>query len=413
MGFQTIRYKLGVISVILALLFNLNTLIVNTMLSSVQYAVIFSLIYCIIFLCAWGKRCFLNNDKWLPFFIISLFFIVLSSCLNLDLHVLHFVIILEISKAIIISKLLTKYEFVEVYILTITFMAAVSLFFYFGLMLFPALNGLSHTINNNGYILQSFYVYFRGSTEIFRNFGYLSEPGDYQHYLNIALLLNLFVFENIKLKKIIAILLTITIITTFSPVGLSFMVLIWAAYIISCSKKPLKSTFILLVAIAVGLYIYHSSYLNYSINKLSNTETGSFYVRTIGIFSGFDAFLQNPLFGCGFTKATELMTISFKNSGLLYNQTSTVSAFLAFFGLPAALWFLLPYMYFFYSEIRMSFIAKFFVLSGLFFSINNERLVWDLSYYLFVVYGFVSNKNSTLFSRLEKSSRNGAYVQPS
>jgi hypothetical protein len=114
-------------------------------------------------------------------------------------------------------------------------------------------------------------------------------------------------------------------------------------------------------------------------------------VRSYSIIAGLKVFLKNPIIGLGISKASTAMSQLFASQGLIYDQTSTTSAFLAMFGLLTAMLFTIPYFRLFKNSLgdKISYFSVILVLGGIFFSINNERFIYELTYYIFVVYGLV------------------------
>lgn len=77
----------------------------------------------------------------------------------------------------------------------------------------------------------------------------------------------------------------------------------------------------------------------------------------------------------------------FTANGLIYDQTSTPAAFFAMFGFFFAMLLTVFYMRSFALSIKTKNLAIIVVILGILLSINNERLIFELTYYIFFVYG--------------------------
>lgn len=373
----------------------MNTLPMALFFTNAQYAIITLVIYSLLLLYGLlnGKTIKL---KTLIFFGLVSFLITISSISNGDASILYGVLLLELYKAIVVSVFLDFEQFSKIYIKTVFVLAFVSLVFHLLLLMIPSAQQFGIlAFNENRIPFYSFVVYFKSTNEPFRNYGFLTEPGDYQHYLNTALLLYLFspLKTKEKFPKITPIVLSIAAITTFSPAGLVYLGCVWAAYLFhdrSFKKSSLKVALALLLAVVIvmisPLYELISSY---TIAKLTGASTNSRGIRLDGILVGLKYFAEKPFFGYGCTKAITYMSndLMLKYGGS--DQTSTITGYLAMFGLFTT--FLLVWSFFDClvncCGKKISFLSKFFIFAGLMMTLNNERFIWELTYYIFVIYG--------------------------
>ncbi len=389
------KYKfIPIIFVLLTILFNNNSLIVGTSLSNESYAFISLAVYASIFLILTisnGKT--VINTKVFIFIIISLLCLLVTSVLNLDFHINHALIAFELLQAAIVVHFVCYEDYIRIYVKAMTVLAVISVVMQLLISIAPSIISFAKVVYNTQNVrFYSFFLYFRSTNEGFRNYGFLSEPGDYQHYLNLALLFFLFFYPETDKKRWIPIALTITVLTTFSPAGMVVCLFIWISYILAYSKN-IKKTILVIIGGLLFLVIIFSieslrnRILDYTVLKLTGAKTNSLEIRISGIMAGIKCFLNSPIWGNGFTKGTEIMRQIMFADGFEYHQTSTTTGFLAFFGLPLALLFTIPYVRAFIPSKKISRLAVLILIFGILFTINNERYVWDLPYYIFVMYG--------------------------
>lgn len=392
-----IQSRIILLAAAATVLFNMNTLFVQTLFSREMYAVITAAFYAVLFF--WGAAS--GKMKKIPESLIVIFLfvaviILASSLINRDTNILYFVMILELFKALTIVLLLDFDTFCGVYINVISIMAFISLSFYTVQMIYPTITDFAvRTYNDAGTALDSFGIYFSYPMDSMRNTGFLSEPGDYQHYLNVALLLCMFLPSQKDKKGIFnkarIPVLAMTSVTTFSSPGLIFLSMIILAYMISNindAKKFIKASLcVILAVIAIFNIDFLSSRFEYSYSKLEGTHTSSLDVRLTSIIAGVKVGLNHFLIGAGIDKGAIEMEEVFTANGLIYDQTSTPAAFFAMFGFFFAMLLTVLYMRSFALSIKTKNLAIIVVILGILLSINNERLIFELTYYIFFVYG--------------------------
>ena len=129
-----------------------------------------------------------------------------------------------------------------------------------------------------------------------RNFGPFWEPGTYQVYLCIALILVLFVEKNNK-KVLDVSLLCIAGVMTLSGAILIPFIIIFATYAL-CEKNSKALGLVLLVCVTL-IVSKNLGLLDSILIKLSGQDSNSSLMfRWIGLEGGVRAFLHNPIFGC-------------------------------------------------------------------------------------------------------------------
>lgn len=93
----------------------------------------------------------------------------------------------------------------------------------------------------------------------YRNYSVFTEPGVYQFYINLAMILDLWSSKVDKYKYIRMLIYVVTLITTFSTTGMIVGLMIICAYLIqkrdvNNRKRNLKGPIIITILIAVGCY---------------------------------------------------------------------------------------------------------------------------------------------------------------
>lgn len=409
MRFSLTNNKLAIFLAVLSIVFNMNTLPMALYFSNAQYAVITLIIYTLVGFwgCMWERKYQIDKIDKIDKRILTLFVFVscmvaLTAFINGDSSILYGVLILELYKAVVISMLLDYKQFVYIYIKTMYVLAFVSIILHFSIMVVPAIQVLGMVAyNENNIPFYSFGVYYKSLNEGFRNYGFLTEPGDYQHYLNTALLLYFFSDGEIKdrLSEKIPIVLTLAAVSTFSPAGLVYLVCVWFAYAFNTHRVEkiswkLKTAILFAIVVVCLSPTLMDILYRYTLAKLNGTSTNSRSIRLDGILVGLKYFMDKPLFGNGCTNAIANMSrdLTTKYGGA--DQTSTITGFLAMFGIFTTI----PLVYYFFKclmmkyAIKPSIVSMLFIFAGLMMTVNNERFIWEHPYYIFVVYGVSASR---------------------
>ena len=211
------------------------------------------------------------------------------------------------------------------------------------------------------------------------------------------------------------IVLTIATITTFSPVGLVYLGCVWLAYFFDMHRQEKFNWKIVFAAAIAGIVIVMSPLFQtistYTLAKLNGSSTNSRSIRLDGMLVGWKYFLEKPFFGLGCTDAISKMSgdLFLKYGG--GDQTSTVFGYLAMFGIFTTI---LLVGYFLKCLLgkhssKPSLLSCLFIFAGLMMTINNERFIWELTYYIFVIYGVMPSRKSKTTNNIrniESSSMN-------
>ena len=198
------------------------------------------------------------------------YFIVLVPLLNNDGFSSYIAIIMQIFIGFFIASVISINEFCNKYIVIIVFFAAVSLVFFAVGTIYPSIATRFPVIIGDAsvdYYNAGIYVFMQpkgyGTFQLTtRNSGICWEPGCYQCFLNIALLLLLE-----EKKKGIATyftlkfaILVITVFTTFSTTGILILGLILVSYIKTWrGKSRLASIFVPIIGAVLTVYVFAST----------------------------------------------------------------------------------------------------------------------------------------------------------
>lgn len=205
------------------------------------------------------------------------------------------------------------------YVRTIYFLCIAALALWLTYLLAPSLVQrlpvVTNQNNRSAYTIIVATIYKAGNVEIARNQGIFWEPGAFQTFINIALIITLF-YNNLKInKKRYAFVFILTIITTFSTAGYLVMTLIIITYIIYCmsSKGVTRAEIKLALVLMIGIFAFLLAYQNMpdnikyqlfgkvtayfdGVNDADSSSTGT---RLNSVVMSFKAFLSSPIFGCG------------------------------------------------------------------------------------------------------------------
>lgn len=181
-----------------------------------------------------------------------------------------------------------------------------------------------------------FYLYFENPSQnvshgLICNLGIFTESPGYSGFLTYALLIEIIFQKRIigkrkKRKSILKILvLIVTLFTTNSTKGILIVLIALAIeYVVKEEKSRIKKALKIVGAFAVIVVVAYASFSLID-NKL---ETSSGLVRFDDLRSGFQTFIENPLFGAGFNNADAIIEhqlVSRGNRGLSMGLTTLLA----------------------------------------------------------------------------------------
>lgn len=309
-----------------------------------------------------------------------------------DWQPMHITILLGMYFAIFLSYFMTLEEVGKYFVAFMTVLSAYSLLAVY-LLRIPVDMGLIRvpTFINAGY--REFYNFglaFPSIVEVSkRNFGIFREPGVYQFFLTVALLLTNYTLTWKKKWQFWAVngILSITLLSTFSTNGVFQLALL--AIVLFFDKKIYRDKRALLAAAAavaavaaVAVYacirknaLYDTMYE--MVMKLF-TNTGSMDSRLDAIFMDLEFFLRSPLFGNNI--ATVMAAVE-------HNTTSTLLLY-AFYGIFGGTLNVIAWLFFVWDKERKAWVNLMLAVI-MFISINTQNLVWDNMFWVFPMMALV------------------------
>ncbi len=244
-------------------------------------------------------------------FNISIVYILIFCILVIYINLIHFVYLdvepkLYLSLFIKVSSILMflKYYKIQFYsfdVLSYDIYKVLKIILYIGV-----LNMILINIWSSLFLLterDSFHVYTIGGIfnylsiiningfNLYRNQGLFWEPGVFQLFLNILLFQALFKYK----QYMIVLVSSLTILSTFSTVGILIMCTIFSFYFIRTKSINYKVIGLVLISLVFVPLSFYSLY-----EKFTGADSLSASLRTYDLYIGSKIFLDNFLFGIGF-----------------------------------------------------------------------------------------------------------------
>lgn len=243
-----------------------------------------------------------------------------------------------------------------------------------------------------------------GNLYFLRNQGPFWEPGAYQAYLNVAIMLLLFTNVERRHRNVELLILCGTVVSTISTTGYMVLgVLILAKMFMKDNaswKSKLGIAVILLVVVLVALNNDTINYLLFDKMSKGSSNNISNATRLYSIIQNCNGILQNPIFGIGPRKYSALFTQSTSFLGAVsvgVNTTTSLSVW-ALYGIVYFIAFNAGLIYFTGILGKRS-MAKVFLLIAVFMIYNSENLNYSLFFNLLPILGVyvrggILNENS-------------------
>lgn len=307
--------------------------------------------------------------------------------------------------AIVFVRIYPFEKFAELYSKIIFAMSVLSIILYLFVWLdLPMLSKIPvmNLINASTKEVSSYYTlyfanvgvnYFGGFP---RGMGVFWEPGLFQAYLCLAIILELFWFKRKGANKALYIIVfTVALFTTMSTAGFINYALIMAYYVMAGyknSKHPFLSILGVLVLVGIPVYLLtmdEELYMKVFGKLMEENRGGSFESRAGSLIGNIKVFLNNPVLGAGYGGSTrELQNIvGYMSGGEHIHQTNTFTNYFASFGAVIGCVFMVAW----YRLAKAIAPNKFgtFVLFLIFFSMtSSENLLPSLFFNTLVMYGF-------------------------
>jgi len=344
------------------------------------------------------------RDRRLLAFAITAVLILAPMVFKLDPQLMYFSVLLCIFFAILLTYFVPMKEVARCYVVIMTLMAAYSVFaVYLGRI--PADRGLIRLptfVNAGGRDFYNFGLSFVSIREVkFRNFGIFREPGVYQFFLILALLLHNYVLSWDKAWKYwaINIILVVTALTTFSTngvveAGLLVLVVFFDKKLYK-DKKILITAIVLAVLAAIGITVIMlrggdlAFTLKQMVAKLYTLNRSS-SARLDAIVADIGFFVRNPLFG------EEIAVVL---GSVEHNTTSTMLMFAMFGilggGLHLASWVALTW------DTERKLWVNLSLLVIMLMSFNTQNIIADVFFWLFPIMA-LTEKGLPLLNKARK-----------
>lgn len=330
--------------------------------------------------------------------------VLLPMVLKRDWQLMYFSILICLYTAIFLSYFITWQEVAKYYVLILTALGIYSVFAAY-LFRIPIDMGLvQKEVFKNG-AGSSFYNFFFSvvpRTYVkFRNFGIFREPGVYQYFVLLALVLTHYgvQWKKVQTMWILTAILSVVMLTTFATGGIIELGLL--ALFVFFEKKLYRNKLlvsIVLVLLVLGSYCLWDAYDDYDplwqlielnfVNKFKNQEDSS-VERSQAIVANMQMMLQHPVVGA---KLSDVLHV-------VENNTSSTLILLAGLGpifgsLHIAAWAALVW------KKERHILANLFLMFILFLSFNTQNLSWDLFFWLFPIMALTERVMSAVQTRL-------------
>lgn len=286
----------------------------------------------------------LNSDLTLEFVsLICLFITMIVTGEGISSYALKACLILI---SINIAQSYTLELFSKRFVAIMRIIAIVSLFtFFFGTQI-SSMSILPVIISNTGKIYRTAFFSNICMSAFNRNFGPFWEPGAYQFYLILALILRHFCINDSKNIVFDTLVFSLALVTTFSTTGIIALLAFYVCLALSNqSLKVRYKSLLLLIIAAFTVYVLTNDYANEMIfGKLSQgMQRASVAARVYSNEGLLKVFLQNPVFGAGMSGTPVLLNQIY---GVRVSITNAILVNFAEFG-------------FIYGVIQAYFIYKF------------------------------------------------------
>lgn len=306
-----------------------------------------------------------------------------------DWTLMYFSVLLGIFLAVFFSFFISLQDAAKYYVVILTVLGVYSVLATYVLRILPDRQILEVPVFHNSLDVKFFNFGLAFVSESYvknRNFGIFREPGVYQYFIILALLLNNYVITWEKQRSFwtVNILLGITMLSTFATGGVAELGLL--VLVVFFEKKLYRDKRILCIAIALvaalaaalvwivmrqgDLYWELYGMLVYKFQPGVDSSSD----RLNAVLADLDFFLRSPLVGA---KIADVL------HSVDHNTSSTMLMF-AMFGLPGAVLHLASWGALIWEKSRNP-VANCALVLLMFLSFNTQNLVADVFFWLFPV----------------------------
>lgn len=339
-------------------------------------------------------RDIMKDERMLVVATASLVFL-LPMVWKQDWQLMYLSILICIFFAVFLSYLSSIEEIARVFIAILSFLSVYSWVSNYilnnavdaGLINAPVFSNGMHSFYNFGFSCVPI-----NHPQSYRNFGIFREPGVYQFFLIIGLILNNYFIDWDKNWKywVCNIVLSITMLTTFATGGIIEIALLFLVLFIDKKWYTKKQTWII-AGTLLSLLVIVSKYTEIDDNILYRatqmikkifvtTPSSSGGVRYQSIIVDLQLFLQKPFFG-------EKLSVVMYAESLEFNTTSTMILFAAY-GIMAGCFHVLSWIALLWNRNRKAWLNLALLLI-MFMSFNTQDLTANIFFWLFPIMAMV------------------------
>ncbi|MBO5939082.1 MAG: hypothetical protein J6Q82_06245 [Clostridia bacterium] len=311
------------------------------------------------------------------------------------------IFILLISFAWLVSISVKEQDFWIMFRKIMVFLAVFSLAIYIVYLIAPILiQRMPVAVMNQNYTAyNAFFAVIVDTGSTLRNFGIFFEPGAYSIFLLVALFFEFLYFEtNIKY----VILYIITLLTTYSTLGISVMLILFVIVLFRSNRVQKQSLKWMIAAVLIcgGIYLATSGeYFLYQVfGKITNMNESA-TVRLNSISIPFEEFMGSPIWGIGLNNF--LIMLEERCNGI------ATFTFINCFTIYGLLWGFLPLigcMKVLVSKVREP-LNKVAVLVFAILLFSTESFEQVPFFYLLVFYGWKGERSNCEENNLIRRSR--------
>ena len=350
------------------------------------------------------RRIKIEKQGMFAFFLL-LFFMIVSSIINHENTLTFISRMLTLMLGYSISSNVRREQFYHCFDNAMTVIAISALIMETLAYLIPSLvRSLPKVYNTAGTLHYSFFlssIYERNNIGnlLIRTSGIFWEPGAFAIYLTFALIIQLFVLERIKVKRVV--LYLVALFFTFSTTGFVTVAVLILAYLLSHRSSDLsKYVKMIFAALIAAVLIFSLSVENNELfirvfGKLTS-GTSSATTRYSSIYNGLQVALRHPLFGVA-SQSQGYMANFVDAYGNPYSSggyiiTNTVVGYTVNYGFIFG--FVFVYGHFkFIKQYAKSLFEIIMLLATFMLAYSGERLFSFLPF-VFIFYGFINERGN-------------------
>ena len=321
-------------------------------------------------------------------FVFTLFVIgatFLTILINADYATDNFIFIIVIVVAFFISNIFTRADYLKAYVDAMLFYSIFSListYLIHPIIMKTGVNIFPTYVNKYGVpFLDLGFAYVVKWNGLMRNQGYFNEPGVFQFYILVAIIIEFFYLKR-KNRRINIIVLFVTLLSTFSTAG--YISLIPILIIVMWKEVDSVKVRNVITIIGLGVFFYlilsNNENIVLILNRLLVTkfqsDNGSFIVRYESIPNLLKMSLHRPVFGNSFVKGFVYIQQNYNRNNTV-DITGTLFSFIMALGYPVGLILWRQ----FYKLCKVitgdNGLMMLGVLLALFLSVNTQNLIYD------------------------------------